>query len=104
MSSTTNPFSKPESVSEKAARKFKEQPLVPIGCMITVGFLASGLKSFRDGKAARSQQMMRGRVAAQGVTVAAIIGYAALNGFKFFPDKPETSEERNKRILDPNRR
>ena len=63
----------------------------------------SGFKAFRDGKAARSQQMMRGRVMAQGATVAAMLGYAAYNGFNFFPE-PETEEQRNKRILDPNRK
>jgi hypothetical protein len=83
--------------------QFKDQPFVPIGCAVTVGFLLSGFKAFRDGKAARSQQMMRGRVMAQGATVAVMLGYAAYNGFKFFPE-PETDEQRNARILDPNRR
>jgi|NorSeaMetagenome_1021524.scaffolds.fasta_scaffold85037_1 hypothetical protein len=47
-----------------------------------MGFLLTGFKSFRDGNAARSQQMMRGRVLAQGATVAIMLGYATMNGFK----------------------
>eukprot|EP00519_Triparma_laevis_P003021 CAMPEP_0182496278 /NCGR_PEP_ID=MMETSP1321-20130603/4949_1 /TAXON_ID=91990 /ORGANISM="Bolidomonas sp., Strain RCC1657" /LENGTH=100 /DNA_ID=CAMNT_0024699859 /DNA_START=399 /DNA_END=698 /DNA_ORIENTATION=+ len=75
-----------------------DQPLVPIGSLITLGFLTSGLKSFVDGKAMRSQQMMRGRVLAQGVTVVAILGYAAANGFKQ-EKKILTTAERDAAVL-----
>jgi len=75
--------------------------MVPIGCVITVGFLTSGLKSFSDGNAVRSQKMMRGRVLAQGVTVAVMMGYAAYNAGYLV--KNETENERDTRILDPTR-
>ena len=61
--------------------------------MVTLGFLTSGLKSFVDGKAVRSQQMMRGRVLAQGVTVVALVGYAALSGFKTEKQRVSAEEQ-----------
>lgn len=64
----------------RAAKQSKDQPLVPIGATATLMFLVSGLKSFRDGKPARSQTMMRGRVAAQGFTVIAMTAYAVSRG------------------------
>lgn len=75
---------------------------MPLGCLVTVGFLSSGLKSFRDGNAVRSQQMMRARVVAQGVTVSFIMAYAAYNAYELTKPK-ETDAQRDARILDPNR-
>ncbi|GMH91043.1 hypothetical protein TrVE_jg1010 [Triparma verrucosa] len=92
-----------ESSWDKFVRKSTDQPLVPIGSLITLGFLTSGLKSFVDGKAMRSQQMMRGRVLAQGVTVVAILGYAAANGFKQ-EKKILTTAERDAAVLAPGRK
>lgn len=57
-----------------------EQPLIPIGALTTVGFLLAGLRSLKAGNKAQSQLMMRGRVAAQGLTVVAIyFGIQAVN-------------------------
>merc|ERR1711988_713713 len=47
--------------------------LVPLGVGTTAVILGSGLKSFRDGNARRSQFFMRARVAAQGLSLAAIM-------------------------------
>lgn len=47
-------------------------PLVPIGCAVTAGVLGVGLWSFMRGNTALSQKMMRGRLIAQGLTVAAM--------------------------------
>ncbi|CAB9531859.1 HIG1 domain family member 2A (Partial), partial [Seminavis robusta] len=63
-----------ESFSDKFIRKFSSQPLVPIGCVATAYFLASGIKSFRDRDPIRSQKMMRARVGAQFVTIMIFIG------------------------------
>ncbi|XP_067635620.1 HIG1 domain family member 2A, mitochondrial [Eurosta solidaginis] len=62
-----------ESFKEKLTRKIKENPVVPIGCLATVGALAYGLHSFRNGNRRMSQLMMRTRIAAQGFTVVALI-------------------------------
>jgi len=44
--------SKLETFDQKLWRKFSEEPLVPIGCGVTLYFLVSGIRSFynvRDG-------------------------------------------------------
>ena len=46
-------------------RKFAENPLVPIGALLTTGFLFNGLFKFGRRDSAASQTMMRGRIAAQ---------------------------------------
>jgi small basic protein len=60
-----------------------EQPLIPIGVIATLGFLFGGLRAMKAGNKAQSQMMMRGRVAAQGLTVVAIyIGITSANESK----------------------
>lgn len=56
----------------KLNRKVRADPLVPFGCLVTVGFLTAGLRSFSLGKANLSQQMMRARVLAQAATVTVV--------------------------------
>jgi hypothetical protein len=63
---------RPGNFSEKMKRMCTEQPLIPIGALTTVGFLLAGFRSMRAGNKAQSQLMMRGRVAAQALTVIAI--------------------------------
>ncbi|XP_075223314.1 HIG1 domain family member 2A, mitochondrial-like [Lycorma delicatula] len=62
-----------ETVTQKFIRKFKETPLVPIGCFATVVCLGCGLYNLRSGNSVRQQIFMRGRVLAQGFTIAAFI-------------------------------
>ncbi|KAG5682721.1 hypothetical protein PVAND_012055 [Polypedilum vanderplanki] len=62
-----------ESAKEKFIRKFKQNPLVPIGCLATAGALSFGLYSFQKGERRMSQMMMRARILAQGFTVAALV-------------------------------
>lgn len=50
--------------------------------MITVGFLGVGLKSMYDGNRMKSQMMMRGRIAAQGFTIVALLGGLFYQGMK----------------------
>ncbi|XP_014279946.1 HIG1 domain family member 2A, mitochondrial [Halyomorpha halys] len=73
---------KNETGTEKLIRKFKENPLVPIGALATTGCLSYGLYSFRRGERRMSQMMMRARVAAQGFTVLAIVGGLLLTANK----------------------
>mmetsp|Transcript_31174 Transcript_31174/g.41243 ORF Transcript_31174/g.41243 Transcript_31174/m.41243 type:complete len:100 (+) Transcript_31174:73-372(+) len=79
-----------ESFFEKFMRKSKEEPLVPLGAMATLGFLGAGLWSFRNGKAALSQQMMRGRIIAQAATV----GILMSGGMMGMGLKRQTAEEK----------
>eukprot|EP00588_Corethron_pennatum_P010524 CAMPEP_0194270728 /NCGR_PEP_ID=MMETSP0169-20130528/4653_1 /TAXON_ID=218684 /ORGANISM="Corethron pennatum, Strain L29A3" /LENGTH=124 /DNA_ID=CAMNT_0039012869 /DNA_START=198 /DNA_END=572 /DNA_ORIENTATION=+ len=79
-----------ESFPEKLLRKGKEEPFVPIGCVATTYFLVSGFNSFRHGDAVRSQKMMKGRVMAQGATIAALAmyaGYSSLGGYEKIAEK-----------------
>lgn len=43
------------------------------GCLATVGALVYGLRSFQQGDTNKSQLFMRGRIAAQGFTVVALV-------------------------------
>ena len=61
--------------------KFSKEPLVPIGCLTTAYFLGSGIRSFYDRDAAKSQKMMRLRVGAQFATLMIFVGYAGMNAF-----------------------
>lgn len=45
----------------------------PLGCLATAGALMYGLRAFQQGKTHRSQMLMRGRIAAQGFTVVALV-------------------------------
>jgi hypothetical protein len=57
--------------------------LVPIGCVVTAYFLASGINSFYKRDAIRSQRMMRARVGAQFATLMIFIGYMGMNNADF---------------------
>lgn len=63
--------------------QFKAEPLVPIGCITTAFFLGSGIKSFYNRDPARSQVMMRLRVASQFATIMIFVGYAGWNAVSF---------------------
>jgi len=62
-----------ETAGQKFERKFKENPLVPIGCGLTATALCFGLWNFSHGRSHMSQKMMRMRIAAQGFTVVALM-------------------------------
>ena len=64
----------PESFGAKGIRKCKENPFVPIGCLVTVAFLGAGFVAFQKGQKQRMQYMMRGRVFAQAFTLVVIGG------------------------------
>ncbi|XP_071314076.1 HIG1 domain family member 2A, mitochondrial [Trachinotus anak] len=62
-----------ETFKEKLMRKTKQNPFVPIGCLATAGALMYGLRAFQQGKTHQSQLLMRGRIAAQGFTIVALL-------------------------------
>eukprot|EP00088_Acartia_fossae_P048744 TRINITY_DN53254_c0_g1_i1.p1 TRINITY_DN53254_c0_g1~~TRINITY_DN53254_c0_g1_i1.p1 ORF type:complete len:117 (-),score=10.91 TRINITY_DN53254_c0_g1_i1:108-458(-) len=69
MNRTADDEKGPETTKEKFMRKFSENPLVPIGAIMTAGCLMMGLGKFARKDSSGSQTMMRGRIAAQGFTV-----------------------------------
>jgi hypothetical protein len=62
-----------ESQKEKLIRKVSENPWVPLGTLLTIGFLGRGMFAFMRRDMSRSQYMMRGRIAAQGFTVVGLM-------------------------------
>ncbi|EFN69763.1 HIG1 domain family member 2A [Camponotus floridanus] len=62
-----------ETIFDKAKRKTRENPLVPIGCFATTAALTAGLISFIRGKSQMQQYMMRARVGAQAFTIISIV-------------------------------
>jgi cytochrome bd-type quinol oxidase subunit 1 len=51
------------------------------GAFLTAGVLAAGLYAFKQGNTQRSQQLMRARVVAQGVTVAIMAASVGVGSF-----------------------
>ncbi|KAF9045607.1 hypoxia induced protein conserved region-domain-containing protein, partial [Panaeolus papilionaceus] len=62
-----------ETWSDKFARKFKENPWVPIGCFATCGALVMSAVKMRKGKSKEMNHWMRARVVLQGLTLAALV-------------------------------
>lgn len=52
----------------------RKNPLVPLSALATAGILAGGLFQFKRGNAVWSQRLMRGRIFAQGTTLALLAG------------------------------
>jgi hypothetical protein len=86
-----------ETFQEKTLRKFYNEPFIPAGALITVGFLTFGMKAFRAGDQRQAQIMMRWRVGAQAFTVAAMCLGAYFN---LKPsDRPKVYEDVLKTIV-----
>ncbi|KAI0058331.1 hypothetical protein BV25DRAFT_1762283, partial [Artomyces pyxidatus] len=62
-----------ETYREKATRKFKQQPLVPLGALATTVALIVAMTKMRKGKAQSFNNWLRVRILAQGLTVAAVV-------------------------------
>lgn len=62
-----------ESGLQKVLRRLKEEPLVPIGCLLTVAAFTNAYRAMRKGDHAKVQRMFRARVAAQAFTVVAMV-------------------------------
>ncbi|QIW97898.1 hypothetical protein AMS68_003416 [Peltaster fructicola] len=62
-----------ESRMTKLKRRVFEEPLIPLGCALTVWALIEATKSIRAGDKVRTNQMFRRRVYAQGFTLLAFV-------------------------------
>lgn len=62
---------------QKVVRRLKEEPLVPIGCLLTVTAFVNAYRATRRGDHHQVQRMFRARVAAQAFTVVAIVAGGA---------------------------
>lgn len=79
--------------------QFTSQPLVPIGCVATAYFLASGIRAFQRRDPVNSQRMMRNRVIAQFFTLICFVGYMGLEqaDFRIAPKVQSKLAENKKR-------
>lgn len=59
---------------QKAVRRVRKEPLVPIGMILTVGAFLQAYRAMKKGDHHRVQKMFRARVAFQGLTVLAMVG------------------------------
>jgi len=77
MTSLSVPHRKPipgmETYREKATRKFKENPWVPLGSLATAGALIIAMVKMRRGESRSFNHWLRVRVAAQGLTIGALV-------------------------------
>ncbi|KAI0299421.1 hypoxia induced protein conserved region-domain-containing protein, partial [Multifurca ochricompacta] len=62
-----------ESYREKALRKFKQQPLVPVGAAATTVALVIAMTKMRKGQSNSFNNWLRVRIVAQGFTVATVV-------------------------------
>ncbi|KAG9240451.1 hypoxia induced protein conserved region-domain-containing protein [Calycina marina] len=66
-----------ESGFQKITRRLKEEPLIPLGCILTAAALIGASKSIRAGDHNRAQRMFRARIVAQGFTLVAMLAGSA---------------------------
>ncbi|KAK3904594.1 hypoxia induced protein conserved region-domain-containing protein [Staphylotrichum tortipilum] len=77
-----------ESGAKKIVRKIKEEPLIPIGCALTVAAFVNAYRAMRRGDHHGVQRMFRARVAAQGFTVVAMVA----GGMYYAEDREKRKE------------
>jgi hypothetical protein len=87
-----------DELSEKKAQQMnnvlrmaKYNPLVPLGCLATMGVLMNGIWAMRKNDRAKSQRMMRYRVAAQGTTIIALVVGTMASSFFYGQPNPNES-------------
>ncbi|KAF9781308.1 hypoxia induced protein conserved region-domain-containing protein [Thelephora terrestris] len=69
-----------ETYQEKALRKFKQQPLVPLGALATTFTLLMAANKLRKRQSKDMNYWLRARVIAQGFTIAAVVAGAWMMG------------------------
>ncbi|KAH6657915.1 hypoxia induced protein conserved region-domain-containing protein [Truncatella angustata] len=69
-----------ETGFQKVSRKLKEEPLVPLGTLLTCFALYNAWRAMRKGDHAQVQRMFRARIGAQAFTVMAIVAGGAYYG------------------------
>jgi len=62
-----------ENRAEKFFRRLREEPLIPLGCALTVAALVGATRAIRAGDGNRTNIMFRRRIYAQGFTIVAML-------------------------------
>ncbi|KAG9234653.1 putative altered inheritance of mitochondria protein 31, mitochondrial [Amylocarpus encephaloides] len=58
---------------QKLKRRVMEEPLIPLGCLLTSAAIIGATKSIRAGDHNKTQRMFRARIIAQGFTLLAMV-------------------------------
>ncbi|KAI4870157.1 hypoxia induced protein conserved region-domain-containing protein [Hypoxylon rubiginosum] len=69
-----------ETGAQKIGRKLREEPLIPLGCILTTLALYNAWRATRRGDHAQVQRMFRARIGAQAFTVMAMVAGGAYYG------------------------
>ncbi|OTB00705.1 hypothetical protein M426DRAFT_39281, partial [Hypoxylon sp. CI-4A] len=69
-----------ETGSQKIGRKIREEPLIPLGTLLTCFALYNAWRATRRGDHAQVQRMFRARIGAQAFTVMAMVAGGAYYG------------------------
>lgn len=69
-----------ETASRKIVRKIREEPLIPLGVILTTFALYNAWRAMRRGDHAQVQRMFRARIGAQAFTVMAMVAGGAYYG------------------------
>ncbi|KAG9516424.1 hypothetical protein E4T50_12222 [Aureobasidium sp. EXF-12298] len=91
-----------ESRWQKLRRRIVEEPLIPLGCGLTVWALYEATKSMRSGDHAKTNRMFRRRIYAQGFTLLAMVAGSAYwekdrNKRKEYNDLLDEKKKKDKR-------
>ncbi|OCK79832.1 altered inheritance of mitochondria protein 31, mitochondrial [Lepidopterella palustris CBS 459.81] len=62
-----------ENRMQKLTRRLREEPLIPLGCLLTVFALVGATRSIRQGNHQKTNVMFRRRIYAQGFTLVAMV-------------------------------
>jgi hypothetical protein len=54
-------------------QRMMNEPFVPLGCLVTVGFLFRGMRASKNGNRSTASHSMKGRVLAQGFTAVCVM-------------------------------
>jgi len=87
-----------ETYREKALRKFKQQPLVPVGAAATTVALVIAMTKMRKGQSRSFNNWLRVRIVAQGLTVAAVVAGSWAYGVSTPASQLETAAAQDKAI------
>ncbi|KAL7620606.1 Respiratory supercomplex factor 1, mitochondrial [Parahypoxylon ruwenzoriense] len=95
-----------ETGLQKIGRKLREEPLVPLGTVLTCMALYNAFRAMRRGDHAQVQRMFRARIGAQAFTVMAMVAGGAYYGADrekrrelIKLEAQQRAEERNKKWL-----
>ncbi|KAI9463989.1 hypoxia induced protein conserved region-domain-containing protein [Lactarius psammicola] len=95
---SVHPAISTETYREKALRKFKQQPLVPVGAAATTVALVIAMTKMRKGQSHSFNNWLRVRIVAQGLTVAAVVAGSWAYGFSTPASQIETAAAQDKAI------